>query len=480
MKKSLLLFIFLFAFALLAKSQINWTMGMNISNNTFGNMHPRIVLDRNSNPLVIWGRMSDESVFFSKWNGVAFTTPVKLNGTLTIATASWMGPDIASYGDTLFVVMKATPEADTASHIFMVHSYDGGMSFSIPVQVEQIADSISRFPAVTADQTGNPLVAFMKFNSSFGDSRWVVTRSNDYGNTFNTDVKASGWGGSQEVCDCCPGAIATDGNNCAVLYRDNNNNLRDIWMGVSYNNGVSFSNGCNIDNNNWMLNSCPASGPDGTIISDTLYSVFMNGSSGVYRTYWSKSSVSAVSLNQVSPVTGAIAGLGQQNYPRIASYGNAVGIVWRQIVNGNVQLPVLFTSNIANGFPMQYDTVDLGDITNADIAVSNGNVFVVWQDDNSQTVKYRTGTFTPSTTGLPEQQATKSFSVSPNPVTNHVTIHLNNEAGQISITNILGQIVYSDQIFGNKQINTSTWNHGIYFIRVQIANQLEVIKFIKL
>src|SRR5437773_2094840 len=96
-----------------AQSQITWNMGMNMASSSYSNMHPRIVVDGSGNPLVIWGRMSDESVYFSRWNSSAFTTPVKLNPSwLTVATASWMGPDIASHGDTVYVVMKQTPEAD--------------------------------------------------------------------------------------------------------------------------------------------------------------------------------------------------------------------------------------------------------------------------------------------------------------------------------------------------------------------------------
>ena len=189
-----------------AQSGIVWISGMNISANAYSNMHPRMTLDRSGNPMVIWGRMSDESVFFSRWNGTAFTMPVKLNGSLTIATASWMGPDIASYGETVYVEMKQTPEADTTSGIYMVRSFDGGQNFSLPYRIDNIADSVSRFPTVTTDATGNPLVAFMKFDAAFNDSRWVVTASNDYGNSFSTDAKASGWGSSPAVCDCCPGA----------------------------------------------------------------------------------------------------------------------------------------------------------------------------------------------------------------------------------------------------------------------------------
>lgn len=461
-------------------AQISWTGVKEISTNTYGNLHPRVTLDRSGNPLVIWGKISDQSVYFSRWNGTEFTSPVKLNPSwLTIATADWMGPDIASYGDTVYVVVKRTPESSETNRLFMITSYNGGLSFNPPVELGFIADSISRFPTVTTDATGNPIVAFMKFNNSFLDSRWVVTKSGDYGNTFSMDTKASGWGGSDAVCDCCPGAILTAGNTCAMLYRNNNSNIRDSWTGVSTDNATSFTSGFALENNNWMIQACPSSGPDGVIIGDTLYSTFMNGGSGNSRTYFSKSSISTGAMSSVSNLTGTIPGLGPQNFPRIASDGTAMALVWKQTVSGTTQLPVLFTNDLANGFPASYDTVDLADITNADVALSNGNIFVVWEDDNTGTVKYRFGTYPKSTTGIKEV-VTTGFSVFPNPASEELNISsADNKLFSLNIFNALGDKVYSADAMGNYQLSVSSMCNGLYFIQLNSNNSFYTQKFIK-
>ena len=486
MKKLFTLCLLVATLGMSAFSQITWNGGMNISTNAYSSMHPRITLDAAGNPLVIWGRMSDESVFFSRWNGTMFTTPVKLNGSLTVATASWMGPDIASHGDTIYVVMKQTPESDSTSYIYIVHSFDGGITFSTPSRVDHIADSLSRFPTVTTDITGNPIVGFMKFNALYGDARWVVTKSPDHGNTFSTDVKASGWGGSTAVCDCCPGAILADGNNCAMLYRNNNNNIRDTWMGISTDNVNSFSNGCNVDNNNWMLMSCPSSGPDGIIVGDTLYSVFMNGASGT-KSYLSKSSIAASTTYSVKSLTGNLAGLTQQNYPRIAGNGNAMAVVWKQIVSGSVQLPILFTNDITRGLPAAYDTVDLGDITNTDLALSNGKVFVVWEDDNTGTVKYRMGTFTPLTTGIQlSPNNINGITIFPNPSNDSWRVTGNSESNKVTATlyNTIGEVVTNPDFMQNGHsfsfdISNEGLPNGMYMLRLMSATSVQVVRLFK-
>jgi hypothetical protein len=390
-----------------------------------------------------------------------------------------MGPDSASHGDTDYVVVKRTPEATDTNRLFIFTSFNGGISFNSPVELGIIADSISRFPTVTTDAIGNPIVAFMKFNSTFGDSRWVISSSTDYGNTFSTDVKASGWGNSAEVCDCCPGALIMSGDTCAMLYRDNNSNIRDCWAGISTDHAASFGSGFALENNNWMINSCPSTGPDGVISGDTLYSVFMNGASGNYRNYLSKSSISTGTLGTVSNLTGTITGLSQQNYPRIAVNGNAMAVVWKQTVSGSAQLPILFTNNIANGFPSVYDTVDLADVTNADVAISNDKVYVVWEDDNSATVKYRSGSYTQINTGVNNTE-TKDISFYPNPITSELTIEFPDaDLYTVNIFNSIGEKIYEEKAFTRQSTITSSFQNGIYLIRVISKNRNYSKKIVK-
>lgn len=471
MKKILTIVLSSISIFINAQSGITWSASVTVASNTYQNLHPRITLDRNGNPMIIWGDGNTQRVYFSRWNGIMFTTPLILNTSQTIATATWMGPDIASKGDTVYVVMKETPEnMDTLHHIYIVHSYDGGISFSAPLRVENIHDSICRFPTICCDDAGNPIVGFMKFDSAYNNSSYSVTRSNDMGMTFANDVNASGWSGGA-VCDCCPAALISSGNTVAMLYRDKNNNIRDMWTGISNNGGLTFLNGFKVDNTNWNLSSCPASGPDGIIIGDTLYSTWMSGSSGISMIYFSKSSVSNLISGPTIPLTGMLSGLSVQNYPRIASNGSSVAIAWEQTRNGINQLGLFFTNNIYNGFPALFDTIATNNITNTDVSIGNGEIHVVWEDDNAGEVRYRKGTFINSTVS-PEIIAKKNcVNVYPNPSTNTITISsglgiMNYELG---ITDVLGNSVYSQPINNSTQltINISHLNNGVYFYHIR-------------
>lgn len=486
MKKVLAIIIACLFITTQAESQIAWEETSEIAPSSFGNHHPRVVTDANDNPLVIWGKSNN--VMFTRWNGTNFTTPVRLNpDTISIAEASWMGPDIAAHGDTIFVVFKQTPENVSSSHIWCIRSDDGGISFSPPVQVDYINDSISRFPTVTTDLLGNPIVGFMKFNPSFGDARWVVTRSDDAGSSFSPDVLASGWSSStSEVCDCCPGTITSTGNTVAMLYRDNNSNIRDAWAGVSTDQGNTFNGGMNIDQQNWMLAACPASGPDGVIIGDTLYSTYMNGASGSTKVYFNKSSLADMTGSAGNLLTENNPNVGLQNFPRIANSGDAVAIAWKQIVNGNmVSLPMLFTKNIHTGFPSTYDTITLGNVTNSDIALTPEKIYVFWQDDLAGTIKFKSGTYA-KPSALQDHFIINDLTAYPNPSAEAWTVegHSLYPKLNIELFNAQGALVYVDMIETNAgfflhEIDNTNLIDGLYVLRFSHDHFQQIMKLVK-
>jgi hypothetical protein len=457
---SAILLLFAVLYTADVSSQVTWDPTIDVASSSFGNNRPRIVTDRGDHPLILWGKSTD--AMFTRWDGTAFTSPVKLNpGSITIASADWMGPEIAAHGDTVYVVYKQTPEHLESSHIWITRSFDGGVTFDSPVQVENTGTDRSRFPTVTTDDNGQPLVAFMRFNGSFGDARWVVTRSYDFGQTFTPDVLASGWSSPDaDVCDCCPGTIQCVGDQVAVLYRDNNENLRDSWAGISMDGGLTFTKGVNVDQNGWIIQSCPSSGPDGVIIGDTLYSTFMNAASGKAVVYINETSISDLATPPSTPVPGSGAGL-QQNFSRMASSGRAAALAWRQSVDSSTGLALMFTSDIASGFPLNFDTIAFSQVANGDVTLTATKVLVAWQDNGSSKVKFRSGTYE-AKTGITENVRTSPLLFYPNPVS--TSLQLNEAATIIRVTDMSGRLLVTGK---GMSIDVHSLTPGIYFISTE-------------
>ena len=393
------------------------------------NNHPRIALNRSGDPYVIFGQ-TDTRVYFSKWSGSAFTAPAVVSGSLTVFSQAWAGPDLAASGDTVYVTMKATPEMTSTNYSYLAHSYDGGATFAAPVRIDNIGSDLSRFPIVTTTSTGNPLVSFMKFDSgTMANARYVVCRSSDFGVSFTSDVLASK--STSPVCDCCPAALISSGTKAIMLYRDDNSNIRDIWAGLSNDGGATFPNNVRVDTTNWNISACPASGPDGFVIGDTIYSVYMSSASGPALVHLSKESISGMAGFN-NRITGPFTGLSTQNYPRIDHAGNTAVAVWVQNVSGTRYIAYSVAGNIASGLS-GYNILPgstSSSVMNADLAVAPGVVHIVWEDDNSGKVMYVKGTYTLSATAAVGNVSSKSIiEVYPNPDGPEFSVALGNIDG---------------------------------------------------
>lgn len=459
-----------------SQSDIQWSAPVTVAAMEYDNLRPRLSVDAAGNAIVIWGDGAGDNVFFAKWNGTAFTAPLKINPeNEDVFVSDWAGPELASSGDTVYIVFKQQPEDYTPAYI--VRSFDAGSTFSVPYAIENIADSISRFPVVAINSSGNPVVGFMKFNADFLDSRWSVAVSNDYGTTFFNDVQASGFV-NDEVCDCCPGSVVVSSNAVIMLYRNNKNNYRNMWAGISTNHGITFSEGIPVDDTNWSLNYCPSSGPDGVLISDTLYTVFMSGASGANRVYLSTTALSDPEGSTTKFLDDAIPALNSQNFPRIAHHDDAMALVWKQVVNNDAQIAFLFRSSSQAGFPAESDVIaasSSNNLTNPDVHVSNGKVHVVWQNNADNSIQYLSGNYNLTGTSAPALQQ-PAIQIYPNPASAQVT--LNVAANSVTVFDLHGRQIHSQYDSEGKLLDVSSLSNGLYTIRIQQQQQVSIQKLI--
>ena len=404
-----------------SQSIIGWQAPYPVAGRVYGNLHPRIKLDKLHNPMVVWGDENGKA-WFAKWGGEAFSQPVSIGPTSAEAFAtSWAGPDIAAHGDTVYITYKEIPEE--TSHIYIKHSYDGGINFSAPALVDDGNDFISRFPTITTDEAGNPYISYMKVSKGYDAARYVVAKSLDLGESFLRDTTGSIQSGAN-VCECSPASLVVSGNAAVLLYRNNSSGLRNIWGGISMNACTAFRNSLQLDSTSYYPATCPASGPHGVIVGDTLYSVYMSGIGEKGLVYLSKLSLSTSAITTM-PLTGPVTGVVSQNFPRISGNGIAEAIVWTQTVGGNNQVCLSFTGELTNGFPQLYDTVAEGVMINADVAIGGGFIYVVWEDHVNRCVMFRRGVYYKKKT-----------------VTENTTIFINQpEKGQKYFSVVLADIV---------------------------------------
>lgn len=394
MRKAFTIILSFISIVALAQKSVIWYDPITVADKTYGNLHPRITLDHNYKPIVLWGDPSGR-VFISRWDNKAFAEPQQINPAGKYAfTESWAGPELTSAGDTIYIVYKEIPEEN--HHVFIKHSYDGGRHFSIETEVDDSDGYISRFPTVSTDPYGSPLVAYMKLDRGFTNPRYVVAKSKDMGESFAGEALVKDFSGGR-VSDCCPATVAASGNATIILYRDYLDGYRPIWAGISRNFGISFDKGLRVDSSHWFSKACPPNAPHGIIVGDTLYSVFTTGGGDSALIYMSKTSITGLAAT-TQQLTGKFTGLTSQNFPRIANSGNATAIAWEQAIGIKTQVCMYFTNDISAGLPAKYDTVANGAYQNLDVAMGGGHIYVVWQDDSSGNIMCRVGFYEESQT----------------------------------------------------------------------------------
>lgn len=70
--------------------------------------------------------------------------------------------------------------------------------------------------------------------------------------------------------------------------------------------------------------------------------------------------------------------------------------------------------------------------------------------------------------GIKETKQTASFSIFPNPSDEAVNIQLNNSKnGTIKIIDLVGNVVYTEEIASSSKVNVSEFKNGIYFVMIE-------------
>jgi Secretion system C-terminal sorting domain len=453
---------------------INWGNEVLVADgNIFGFTRPRIVITSGNVPVIMWGGgTGTQPLYAARWNGTGFDAPDTLTPVgVDPFIDTWAGADMAANGNDVFVVFKRQP--DMTNYTYILKSTDGGMTWSDTIRVDGMIGPYTRFPSIAVSPTGNPAVIMMAFDSMWMNPTYVVTNSTDGGLTFPMPVNVSNVG-SAEVCDCCSGYLEIDGNTQVAAWRRNNNNMRDMWTAVSTNSGTSFPNGFDVDNTNWMVSTCPSTGPDPYLWNDSLFTVFMSGASGPSRIIFNSSNITTQQSGYTAMITPNEPSNVTQNYPFIAGSGDTVGIVWQQNTAGNIDTYFSWSVTGSAGLfanIVMVNTPSSGQQKNPHIAYANGTFHITYTNLSTGDVIYKTATII--LTGIEDATNTNQLKVYPNPSNGQIVIDLKpvaNKAARVSLQDMSGRTIEIFTTNGESTITIPSQLPGMYLIEVLDEN----------
>ncbi|MBL8003083.1 MAG: hypothetical protein JNL05_14110 [Flavobacteriales bacterium] len=383
-----------------------------------GSLRPRVVVNATGEPVVLWGANAPASNWVAVGNGGGFAPAQEVSTPGCIpAVADWMGSSIAAVGNTLWVVMKATPEESRP--VYVRRSDDGGLSWGDTLRVEPADGLVSRFPSIEVVDPDAPIVQYMQFDSGYFGARQVV--SHMMGGAFMPPVQVSAPYAPGDVCDCCPNQVVAVADHTVALYRNAGPNIRVMWGATSFDGGMTFPLGAVLDTTGWVLGACPSSGPDGYLVGDSIRYVWMSGANNGTKVYIGQALAADLSLGAQRFVHLGQLQNQQQNLPRIAGQGDTLAVVWQQTQGGQTEILFSWSVSGIDGLSVP-DTVnvDLSGVQRTpDIAYANGAFHIVWGEVTGSRVRYRKAALT-GDVAVVEQEQSRAVNAWPNPATDRL------------------------------------------------------------
>ena len=368
--------------------QLNFGNYHIISTGADGYGRARIVTVSNGDPLIVWRKDSSPKMLkATRWSGSSFVSSYDITN-IGANPNSWDGPEVAAKGDTVYVVF--TSLATSQSAIMLIKSFDGGLTFSDTIRVSN-NDPLHKYRMgnIAIDKSGNPVVSYMQYLLNWMEPKQMVSKSNDFGNSFVGAVEASHLSPG-EPCDCCKSSLVIDNDNIYLFYRNNDNNVRNSFVAKSSNGGLSFDNYSDLDDFNWIVSSCPATTPKGVINYDSLTVVRKSGATGNNEVVISSIDKTSLSSSQCFnidyPPPGTI-----QNYPEIDNQGDSLFVVWQDNRNGLTDCFIKYSFNGVNNLAYLTsftDTSVTGPKLNPHVAYSNKKLHLVYTDYSAYSIKY--------------------------------------------------------------------------------------------
>ena len=486
MKNLSALIILLFSLIhLYGQPAMNISEPLSVSGNAteYGKHLPRIHLMADSTVVIFWSKAgSNPGLFMSKLEGEAFGPVIEIP-TGNLQPDIWsggLGPSFAVAGNAVFVAFEKWGDA-----IYCVRSTDGGLTFDDPVTAFiPPAGRAATLPAITTDGDGNPIIGCITTNLAEQEAQYEVVKSPDGGLTFGPAVIASLAADGDEVCECCPSNLLVTGSgDLYATFRNNNSNIRDIWISRSADGGSTFAQAVDIDETNWSIMGCPSTGPHTLDAGDHLMSVFFsagqNWEQGVYLSILDKMSFESSETIKLPFIDGIS---GTQNFPRIAGNADTLGFVWHENTGSFYNVGFAWSLNGVDNIVEQ--AIQINGAANPqvypDILFAGGKFHVVYEDQATATPVYQSIAFNTSTATSEQKTGQRELTVWPNPASDRVRIELSERSSgdlAVEILDLFGNTVRKQTIHASSySIDVRDLTGGLYFVRAAKNNQLWVAR----
>ncbi len=474
MKKWVILPFLAFPIFVFSQTTVVWGDSMVVTSTGLPVTAPHINFLPDGTPLMTWGESSNNpQIWCSRFENGGFSAPV---GVVQPPAQPNMfgfgGYDVAVSDTQVFVVFE-----QPSSGIWLSRSDDEGLHFNQPIQVQgPISGSGVTIASLTVDGTGNPIVSYIQIKNK---ATYQVRRSPDGGETWGDPVTANTPASGGEVCECCNADLLASGDSIWIVFRNNNQNLRDIWVSRSTDLAASFDIATDVDNTDWQVNVCPISGPHIARSGDSILTVWMSKASGESRVYCSALHAGTMEAGQQIDFPSIFGPATAQTFPEIAAAGDTVGVVFLEKSREIVFYHSIDGITKLNAQPQRFSLPD-HTFQFPSLAYGDGVFHLIYTDATADKVLYRRGILTHSSSTT--EPADSNIAVFPNPVNKDFFWVKcgQDELETVSVFDVFGKLMLTQKLNGNTaKVRLEGISSGLYFLKIKASKGEVVRKFIK-
>lgn len=458
MKKREILLLLVLTFALQSFSQtLNFSDPIAVTSGDFVSQRPRITLTNEGIPYVI--TPVSNGIYGFTFNGSSFDEPVMITPEgVNVSLAA--GPELASRNGLIALSWRASD-----NKIYLSTSLDQGSTFSEP---RLVIDENAYLPNVAISQSGAIYISYLVSTNNWTQIGQWIKRTEDNGLSFESVTLANETTPSMP-CECCFASVAAD-EKVASVFRNNEDNIRNVYAAVSENQGLSFDNFTSVDVLDWNLNACPDSGPDGVLDGDQLYVTWLSGATGPKRVNTAQvnaNTMEVLNSQMISDMPATVL----QSYPSVAASGDTLGVVWRDNRNTFNNVFMVYSLDGGDSFSntiLVNDSIPFTKFDNPHITYADNTFHIVYWGESQDKVWYQTATLT--NTNNADELEVNQFSIYPNPVASDLYIE---NTGPYVLRDSQGVILYEGKA---KRLNVQKYPAGTYFLQSDKTVQKFIIE----
>ncbi|MBM3460726.1 MAG: exo-alpha-sialidase [Armatimonadetes bacterium] len=293
---------------------------------------PRVAPGPNNKIYATWAQRNgsgfDVMVSCTLADGESWSKPLRVSDERGAAWAGHgEGPSLVV--DRLgYVYLSWTDGRKGKSVLFSRSGADVAENMTKPVRVSD-ADASQCFQSLAVDERGTIFVSWLDERS--GTPAIYLASSKD-GARFDAVEASRGFPGVP--CDCCRTSLSADGGRLWLAFRNNVNNLRDVYVAWSDDGARTFNYPTEVSPDRWKTASCPMSGPAVAVASKGQPLVF----------WWTASSLMGAPQLLLARSNDGGRGFGRpltamrpsatNNHPALAARGLDVVMAWEDTVGG--------------------------------------------------------------------------------------------------------------------------------------------------